>query len=112
MEDSEVEGTIRQDNPMKKEIGLRIGNLRHSASTAHSLHSLLLRVIQMFVVDVGIHVMDGGAAILADAPVFFFVEVPCLWLIRENDLGANDRSFSDAGVDALDIGLLVSLGLQ
>lgn len=33
MEDSEVEGTIRQDNPMKKEIGLRIGNLRHSAST-------------------------------------------------------------------------------
>ncbi|MNW29200.1 hypothetical protein D3C74_60460 [compost metagenome] len=56
--------------------------------------------------------MNGGAAVLADAPVFFFVEIPCLRLIREDDLGANYRSFSDAGVDALDIRLLVALCLQ
>ncbi len=96
---------------MNRGIGLRIGNLRHSDFTDYRFHRLLLKVIQMLVVDVGIHVMDGGAAVLADAPVFFFVEVSCLWLIRENDLGANDRSFSDTGVDAVDIGLLVSLCL-
>lgn len=56
--------------------------------------------------------MNGGAAVLADAPVFFFVEIPCLRFIREDDLGANYRSLSDAGVDALDIRLLVALCLQ
>lgn len=66
----------------------------------------------MLVVKAGIHAMDGGAAVLADAPVFFFVEIPCLRLIREDNLGANYRSFSDTGVDALDIGLLVPLCLQ
>lgn len=96
-----------QDSLVEREIGFRTRIL-----LTVSFHRLLLKVIQMLVVEAGIHTMDGGAAVLADAPVLFFVEVPCFRLIREDDLGANYRSFSDAGVDPLDIGLLVPLCLQ